>query len=74
MNLVLNCLHRSFAGFRASLRSMPTLETIEEEDSGIEEIDEPEIWDTIEYDEKDWVHWQEAREEWGQWTDIETMN
>jgi hypothetical protein len=55
---------------------MPTLETIEEEvyDSGIEPIGEPpDLWDTIEFDEKDWTHWQ-AREEWGQWTDIEYID
>jgi hypothetical protein len=61
--------HRSYAVFRASLRSMPTLETIEEEDT--EPIGEPpDLWDTINFEEKDWTHWQ-AREEWGQWTDIE---
>jgi hypothetical protein len=77
MNLMMNCLHRSFAIFRSSLRSMPTLETIEEEvyESGVEPIGEPpDLWDTIEFDEKDWTHWQEAREEWGQWTDIEYID
>ena len=70
MNCAMKCAmkcHRSFAIFRASLRSMPTLETIEEEiyDSGIEPIGEPpEI-----YFNKDCNYWQEA--EWGQWTDIE---
>jgi len=70
MNCAMNCAmkcHRSFVIFRASLRSMPTLETIEEEtyDSGIEPIGEPpEI-----YFNKDCNHWQEA--DWGQWTDIE---
>jgi hypothetical protein len=56
---------------------MPTLETIEEEvyESGVEPIGEPpDLWDTIEFDEKDWTHWQEAREEWGQWTDIEYID
>ena len=76
MNCMKNCLHRSFAIFRASLRSMPTLETIEEEvyDSGTEPIGEPpDLWDTIEFDEKDWTHWH-AKEEWGQWTDIEYID
>lgn len=67
MNCMKKCLHRSFAIFRASLRSMPTLETIVEE----EPIGEPpDLWDLNNFDEKDWIHWQ-ASEEWGQWTDIE---
>jgi len=68
MNCMMNCLHRSFAVFRASLRSLPTLETIVEEEPLCEP---PDLWDDIEFDEKDWTHWQDAREEWGQWTDIE---
>ena len=66
MNYAMKC-HRSFAIFRASLRSMPTLETIDEEiyDSGIEPIGEPpEI-----YFNNVWKHWQSS--DWGQWTDIE---
>ena len=68
MKCAMKC-HRSFAIFRASLRSMPTLETIEEEvyDSGIEPIGEPPEL----YFDTDWAHWQEARDDWGQWADIE---
>ena len=72
MNLAMKCLHRSFAIFRASLRSMPTLETIEEvydidEDIDVYDIEpiKPELY----FDNKDWTHWQSS--DWGQWTDIE---
>jgi hypothetical protein len=69
----MNCVkcHRSFAIFRASLRSMPILETIEEvyEDNyevyDMEPLGEPpEI-----YFNNVWKHWQSS--DWGQWTDIE---
>ena len=65
--------HRSYAVFRASLRSMPTLETIDEiYETDMEPLGEPpDLWETINFEEKDWTHWQEATEEWGQWTDIE---
>ena len=66
--------HRSYAVFRASLRSMPTLESIEEtiDEEDMEPLGEPpDLWETINFEEKDWTHWQEATEEWGQWTDID---
>ena len=47
MNLAMKCLHRSFAIFRASLRSMPTLETIEEVYDIDEDID---VYDMDVYD------------------------
>ena len=76
MNCAMKCLHRSFAIFRASLRSMPTLETIEEvyevediyeEVYDIEPLGESDVCDTI--DNKYWNDWQTS--DWGQWTDIE---
>ena len=77
MNLAM-CLHRSFAIFRASLRSMPTLETIEEEVYDMDVYDmevydmEPTGEPEIHFDNKDWIHWQSS--DWGQWTDIEYNN
>ena len=74
MNLAMKCLHRSFAIFRASLRSMPTLETIEEDYEDVydvydmEPIGEPPYLSNN-FDNKDWIHWQSS--DWGQWTDIE---
>jgi hypothetical protein len=53
---------------------MPTLESIEEtiDEEDMEPLGEPpDLWETINFEEKDWTHWQEATEEWGQWTDIE---
>ena len=68
--------HRSYAVFRASLRSMPTLESIEEtiDEEDMEPLGEPpDLWETINFEEKDWTQWQEAREEWGQWTEIDDV-
>ena len=76
MNCAMKCLHRSFDIFRASLRSMPTLETIEEvyeEVYDMEPIGEPpDLYDLNNFDNKDWIHWQSS--DWGQWTDIEYKN
>ena len=58
------CLNRSFAVFRASLRMMPTLDTIYEEvyDTGIEP-DELKKWEVL---------WYAAQDDgWGQWSTID---
>ena len=60
------CFNRSFAIFRASLRMMPTLETIYEE-----------TYDTIEPGElKKWeVLWYAAQDDgWGKWTNIDYID
>ena len=74
MNCAMKCLHRSFAIFRASLRSMPTLETIEEEiyDMDVYDMEPTGEPPELHFDNKDWIHWQSS--DWGQWTDIEYMN
>ena len=75
MNCAMQCLHRSFAIFRANLRSMPTLETIEEvyeEVYDMEPIGEPPDLYYLNNFDKDWIHWQSS--DWGQWTDIEYKN